>query len=181
MLKYLLLFSFLFVFVPSARVAAYNFAPPVEPIAKQKEPLNAVKSTLALQKANWKVMQGAELGKDDILAIVTFVVCLLAFVGLPLGLALALAWLWISSLSILGIATLVIYIWLLYSLFNQENHILLSKLGLSIAAVTGIIYSGLAIIDIVIIALIGWQPLFWIGFGLIMLLLFLCIFALTSI
>lgn len=186
-IKLFLLLAFLFVFAPATRVAAYNFAPPIEPIAKQKITAKSVKSTLTQYQTRWKTVQAkpnktkAEAG--EVLAILVLVIILCALVGLPLGYGLGVAWLWISSLSILGL-TLLLIIALFFTIdYNTSNKIAnkMADLGFALLCLLLMAFLVLLLLDMAALAIIAWLPWFWIPFGVLALALGLLLYFLSTL
>jgi hypothetical protein len=185
MLKYLLLLVVLFAFSPATRVAAYNFAPPIEPIAKPKITAKSVKSTLTHYQTKWKIAQAkpnkTKADGYDILLTVIISLLILSLIGLPLGYGLGVAWLWISSLSILGAGVLLV----LFGLvaigidYNPKNKMV--NLGVAIITILVLIYLFFLLIDMAIVAIIAWLPWFWIVFGALALVIGLVILFLFTL
>ncbi len=188
MLKYLLLLVVLFAFLPATRVAAYNFVPPIEPIAKQKITAKSVKSTLVQYQTRWKAVQAKPnktkaLESGEVLAILVLVIIFCALVGLPLGYGLGVAWLWISSLSILGL-TLLLIIALFFTIeYNTSNKIAnkMADLGFAILSLLLMAFLVLLLLDMVALAIIAWLPWFWIVFAVLALGLGVLLYLLSTL
>jgi uncharacterized membrane-anchored protein len=174
-IKLFLIVALLLVFSPATRVAAYNFAPPIEPIAKQKITAKSVKSTLTQYQTRWKVVQAkpnkTKGDNDETLLVVFSSLFLLGLVGLPLGYSLGLAWLWISSLSVFGIVAFVLLLVLLREWAKFRPNESFGTLGLTLTVGLIIIYILSLAIDMAFVAVIAWLPWFWIVFGALALLL----------
>lgn len=187
MLKYLLLLVVLFAFSPATRVAAYNFAPPIEPIAKQKITAKSVKSTLTQYQTRWKTVQAkpnkTKVEAEEFAPFAILGLVLLALIGLPLGYGLGVVWLWISSLSILGLSLLLIIALFFTIDYNTSSNIAnqMADLGFAVLCLLLMAFLTLLLLDMAALAIIAWLPWFWIVFGVLALALGLLLYFLSTL